>query len=217
MASIGIPPQPGGWLLHKEEEVLSQLKTHSRTNHNYHKVMQAVLHWVHAAQQKGGFPAYVQMGDIMHRLMVIPVIAFVKGDAKSGNTLISQFRGKNCTFRVPRLCFTSVKHLDDPMHKCCWVRMVDQKALHDMVTDLLVSPPNETNKNRTLHLKGRKEYLAALESMLAHHCQNAFFDIQFGHNPFGIMLTTPSDLISMSLASSSESAFTPTFMVKPLT
>jgi hypothetical protein len=24
--------------------------------------------------------------------------------------------------------------------------------------------------------------------MSAHHCQNAFFDIWFGHNPFGIML-----------------------------
>jgi hypothetical protein len=52
--------------------------------------------------------------------------------------------------------------------------MVDQKALNDKVTDLLVSPLNETNKNRTLHLKERKEYLAALDSMLANHCQNAF-------------------------------------------
>jgi hypothetical protein len=67
------------------------------------------------------------MGDIVHRLMIIPVIAFIKGDAKSGGTLISQFRGKNCTFRVPRLCFTSLKDLDDPMHKCSWVQMVDQK------------------------------------------------------------------------------------------
>jgi hypothetical protein len=29
------------------------------------------------------------MGDIMHRMMVIPVIAFVKGDTKSSDTLIS--------------------------------------------------------------------------------------------------------------------------------
>ncbi len=57
----------------------------------------------------GGLPAYVQMGDIMSRLMVTPVIAFIKGDAKSGKTLVSQFGGKNCTFRVPRLCFTGLK------------------------------------------------------------------------------------------------------------
>jgi hypothetical protein len=84
------------------------------------------------------------MGDIMSRLMVIPVIAFIKGDAKSGDTLVSQFRGKNCIFRVPRLCFTGLKNLDDPMHKCCWVQMVEQKALNDKVTDLLVSTHNET-------------------------------------------------------------------------
>jgi hypothetical protein len=106
--------------------------------------------------------------------MVIPVIASVKGDAKCSDTLVSQFGGKNCTFRVPRLCFTDLKHQDDPMHKCCWVQMVDQKALNDKVTELSVSPPNETNKNRKLHLKERKEYLAALDSMLAHHCQMPF-------------------------------------------
>jgi hypothetical protein len=76
--------------------------------------------------------------------------------------------------------------------------MVDQKALNDKVTKLLLSPPpNESNKNRTFHLKERKEYLAALDSMSAHHCQNAFFDMQFGHNPFGIMLAMPSDMMHL--------------------
>ncbi len=66
--------------------------------------------------------------------------------------------------------------------------MVNQKALNDKVTKLLVSPPNETDKNRTLHLKERKEYLEALNGMSAHHGQNVFFDIRFGHNPFAIMM-----------------------------
>jgi hypothetical protein len=74
--------------------------------------------------------------------------------------------------------------------------MVDQKALTDKVTKLLVSPPNKTNKNRTLYLKERKEHLKALNGMSAHHCQNAFFDF-FGHNPFGIMITTPSDMMHL--------------------
>jgi hypothetical protein len=42
------------------------------------------------------------MGDIVHRLMVKPVIAFVKGDAKSGDTLVLWLGGKNCTFWVPQ-------------------------------------------------------------------------------------------------------------------
>jgi hypothetical protein len=46
-------------------------------------------------------------------------------------------------------------------------------------------------------LKERKQYLAALDSMLARHCQNAFFNIQFWYNPFGIMLTMPSDMMHL--------------------
>jgi hypothetical protein len=133
--------------------------------------------------------------------MVIPVIAFVKGDAKSGNTLVSQFGGKNCTFSVPRLCFTGLKHLDDPMHMCCWVQMVDQKALNDKVTDLLVSPPNETNKNK----KGRN----TLQPLTA--CQHITAKMPFlTYNLDTIHLASclphhQTWCISMSLASSSES------------
>jgi hypothetical protein len=75
--------------------------------------------------------------------------------------------------------------------------MVDQKALNDKVAKLSISPPNKTNKNRMLHLKQRKQYLAALDGMSVHHCKNAFFDIWFGHNPFGIMLATPSDMMHL--------------------
>jgi hypothetical protein len=75
--------------------------------------------------------------------------------------------------------------------------MVNQKALNDKVIKLSISPPNETNKNRMLHLKQRKQYLAALDGMSVHHCQNTFFDIWFGHNPFGIMLAMLSDMMHL--------------------
>jgi hypothetical protein len=85
----------GAWLLQaylpdleagssaKKKKYSHSHNTCGRTNRNYHKVMEAVFQGVCA-----GFPAYVQMGNIVHRLMVIPVIAFVKGDTKSGDTLI---------------------------------------------------------------------------------------------------------------------------------
>jgi hypothetical protein len=34
--------------------------------------------------------------------------------------------------------------------------------------------------------------------MSAHHCDNAFFDIKFGHNPIGITLATPWDMMHLS-------------------
>jgi hypothetical protein len=42
-----------------------------------------------------------------------------------------------------------------------------------------------------------KEYMAALDAMLAHRCDNAFFNMKFGHNPFGITLTTPLDMMHL--------------------
>jgi hypothetical protein len=42
-----------------------------------------------------------------------------------------------------------------------------------------------------------KEYMGTLDAMAAHHCDNAFFDINFSHNSFGIMLTTPSDMMHL--------------------
>jgi hypothetical protein len=42
-----------------------------------------------------------------------------------------------------------------------------------------------------------KEYMGTLDAMAAHRCDNAFFDINFSHNPFGITLTTPSDMMHL--------------------
>ncbi len=83
------------------------------------------------------------------------------------------------------------------MHKCLWVRMVDQEALNNKVAELLVAIPNEADKEGRICLKERKEHLQALNGMSAHHCQNAFFEIRLGHNPFGIMLATPSDMMHL--------------------
>jgi hypothetical protein len=42
-----------------------------------------------------------------------------------------------------------------------------------------------------------KECMAALDAMSAHRCDNAFFDIKFSHNQFGITLATPSDMMHL--------------------
>jgi hypothetical protein len=59
------------------------------SNRNYHKIMDAILEGIVTAQKKGGFKAFIQMGNVVHLMTVIPVITFVKGDAKSGDTLVS--------------------------------------------------------------------------------------------------------------------------------
>jgi hypothetical protein len=56
--------------------------------------MDAVLEGIVTTQKKEGFNAFIQMGDVVCLMMVIPVLTFIKGDAKSGDTLISRFGGK---------------------------------------------------------------------------------------------------------------------------
>jgi hypothetical protein len=91
------------------------------SNCNYHKIMEAVLEGIVTAQKKGGFKAFVRMGDVVRLMTVIPVITFVKGDAKSGDTLISRFGGKNCIARVPRMFLCGKADLDNPLHRCLWI------------------------------------------------------------------------------------------------
>jgi hypothetical protein len=74
--------------------------------------------------------------------------------------------------------------------------MAYQRALNEKVAQLLVPPethpgePLESHHQRRAQEKEMKEYMAALlDAMSAHHCDNAFFDIKFRHNPFGITLT----------------------------
>jgi hypothetical protein len=77
-------------------------------------------------KKKGGFKAFIQMGDVVHLMMVIPVLTFVKGNAKSGFTLVSHFSGKNCIARVPKMCLCGKADLDNPLHRCLWIRMAYQ-------------------------------------------------------------------------------------------
>jgi hypothetical protein len=81
--------------------------------------------------------------------------------------------------------------------------MAYQRALNEKVTQLSVPPeshpdkPAESPHQRRAREKEMKEYMGTLDAMSAHHCDNAFFDIKFGHNPFGITLATPSDMMHL--------------------
>jgi hypothetical protein len=81
--------------------------------------------------------------------------------------------------------------------------MAYQRELNEKVVQLLVpletrpGKPPESCHQRRAQEKEMKEYMAALDAMLAHHCDNAFFDMKFGHNPFGITLATPLDIMHL--------------------
>jgi hypothetical protein len=119
------------------------------SNHNYHKIIDAVLEGIVTAQKKGGFKAFIQMGNVVCLMTVIPVITFVKGDAKHGDTLVSHFGGKNCIARVPMMCLCGKADLDNPLHRCLWICMAYQRELNEKVVQLSVPPETRTSRQAT--------------------------------------------------------------------
>jgi hypothetical protein len=95
-----------------------------------HRVLDAVLFSLIECQESGGFNAYICVGDYVWYLKVIPIVCFIKGDAKSGDALCCRFGGKNCKGRVPQLCLMPMKDMDDPMHDCKWICMLDLESLY---------------------------------------------------------------------------------------
>jgi hypothetical protein len=115
----------------KKKQYSHRYLTRGMSNCNYHKIMDAVLEGIVATQKNGGFKAFICMGNVICLMMVIPVLTFIKGDAKSGDTLISCFGGKNCIARVPRMCLGGKADLDNPLHRWLWICMAYQRALNE--------------------------------------------------------------------------------------
>jgi hypothetical protein len=63
----------------KKKQYSHRYLTRGKSNHNYHKIMDAVLEGILTTQKKGGFKAFVWMGNVIRLMTVIPVITFVKG------------------------------------------------------------------------------------------------------------------------------------------
>jgi hypothetical protein len=156
------------------------------TLHNYHKVSATVLQSIAKSQNKGRFNGYIRMDNEVRYMRKIPVFVFFKGDGKSSDTVVARYSGKNCKMRVPRLCLTSLDKLDDPLHACPWMVGVHLDQLYAGATQ--PAPTRELERERS-------HYLKALTNTSTHVCDNAFSKLDFGYNPFGITLATPSDMM----------------------
>jgi hypothetical protein len=59
------------------------------TLHNYNKVLATVLQSIVKCQNKGRFDGYVQMGNEVRYMSIIPVFVFLKGDGKSSDAVVT--------------------------------------------------------------------------------------------------------------------------------
>jgi hypothetical protein len=63
----------------KKQQHSHRYLTRGMSNHNYHKIMDAVLEGIVATQKKGGFKAFIRMGNVIRLMMVIPVLTLCCG------------------------------------------------------------------------------------------------------------------------------------------
>jgi hypothetical protein len=61
----------------KKKQYSHRYLTKGISNCNYHKIMDAVLEGILAAQKNGGFKAFVRIGNVICLMMVIPVLTLL--------------------------------------------------------------------------------------------------------------------------------------------
>lgn len=83
------------------------------------------------------------------------------------------------------MCVTPACSLDDPLHKC--------ELLCMSVLKTLVATANDESSSTAQNKTARSQLLR----LSTHNVDNAFFDVEFGCNPFGILAATPPDLMHM--------------------
>jgi hypothetical protein len=81
-----------------------------------------------------------------------------------------------------------MKDLDNPMHDCKWIRPLDLESIYKKATE-----EGETREQK-MEIKKHRD---ALKATSTHFCDNALFRVDFGYNPLGVTLATPTDMMHL--------------------
>ena len=154
------------------------------------------------AAQQSGIDTWLRIGDYVKFVKLRCPLAFVIGDAKSGDMLCGRYGGYN-TRRISRHCHVRLKQCNDPEHVCCWVsqnnidRITDEALPADSASDL-------NNPNSSPHTRAnlQKDARKKLHRMSQHCHRSAFRDVCFGIPGRGIVDATPTDLMHAFLEGS---------------
>jgi hypothetical protein len=175
---------------------------------NYHKCLRVVLQSFVDAQQES-HQVYLRIGNWVKCTQPRLPIAFISGDAKSGDMLCGRFGGHN-TKRMARACNVSMPECEDHLVQCEWVassKFEEYSALASEKFDaekfkLLhglqntkVSLSTAEKEAKKAMAEQRKKYSKLLHSYSQHRHLSAFTGVDFGANLHGICGATPSDLM----------------------
>jgi hypothetical protein len=140
----------------------------------YHRVLGKILSGVVRAQKNGGIKCGVMDqldADGVERVFTFKVpLAFVIGDVEGHDVLCGRFKTHN-THMLSRECNCTLDDADNHKVKCQYIRASDLKLLRD------------------------SDDVEALDRMCFHNISNAFDDVCFGANDFGIHRATMSEVL----------------------
>lgn len=118
-------------------------------------------------------------------------LATIVGDGKSSDQIArlyggaGGFKSKDSAKRISRFCDCPFRAADDPYHSC---KLYREEQLEQLCNVAL----NETLDSETRKVAGLK-----LNHVSTHVCHNAFKDVDFGENPWGVLFACTTDMMHM--------------------
>ena len=176
--------------------------------HNYHKCLDIVLESFKRAQTPKKEGLFVCLGDEVYLILPQLPLAFVIGDAKSGDMLCGHFGRYKCT-RMSRSCLVPIDECDNPNHQCKLIKASDIEEISHLASeefeeDMTIPIPKTGKKKHPVNHNGltmkeldnqRSKYMKLLHELSQHRHHSAFIGVNFGANSLGIHGAMPTDLM----------------------
>ena len=139
---------------------------------SFHSQLRAILRELVKTQREGGFDHTLRYKGQCYDLHFKIPVAFVVGDCAGHNKLCGRYGShRGDIYRLCRDCDCSPEDSDNPNIKCKRTKQATIQALVD------------------------QEDYEGLHQMSQHYVKNAFHDVCFGGDPYGIYGSTPVEVL----------------------
>ncbi len=168
----------------------SSKKTAGRSTRHYHACLDVILQSLVKAQQTG-IVMRLRLGNHLKTVRVKVPVAFVIGDAKSGDMLCGRYGNYN-TSRISRACDAHSSNCSNTEVHCSYVK---QQEIESLCQIALFQKGYDIKENKTYSKEEVDNAECRLHDLSCHPVRNAFHSVNFGNDPRGIYGATPTDLL----------------------
>lgn len=176
----------------------------------YHRCLHELLKDIADMQQNPPMMR-VRLGNEVKQVRAIFKVAFIMGDQKSNDNVCCKKGTTRSAGRIHRGCMCSSLHSDDPTMKCEYIdpklvsvitKICQNKQLRNPTLNAMVQSTHLHQKQINDFLKRQGAIATAIcEFVLSFYpVQNAFGNLDFGANPYGVFRATLDDTLHFTEA-----------------